>query len=651
MGSCSPDTYLVPAEGYRVWAGTYDREPNPMLSLEANILEPLLPSPAGCDVVDLGCGTGRWLQHLKNARPRTLLGLDLSPEMLARAGAKLCGSASVVCADFGCIPIRNASADLLLCNFVLSYIDDADHFIRFASELLRPGGSFFLTDVHPETAATLHWRRGVQVQGRFQEIRTTHRCLSEVVGLCRKAGLELKVQVEPRFGEQERLIFEQNGKAEYFDSVREYPAIYVLQFTTPQKPPALVGRAKTGTAINRLHDARFALSSDASVKGEIVVQGHRIDALYSSPAPRPTSRAAEMSLDLNGYLIFPGLINAHDHLEFALFPRLGKGHYRNFLEWAEDIHYAHSTEIARHRQVPKDVRLWWGGIRNLLGGVTTVCHHNPYDAAVFSNDFVVRVLRDYTWAHSLAFDMHAASKKRAVAPLLPFFIHLAEGIDDQSSQEIFALQRAGALDEHTVIIHGLGLHEKGTALLRAANAGLVWCPSSNLFLFGCSIPANTLPQFPKVALGSDSSLTADGDLLDEIRCAHRRLHAPPEQLYNYVTRQAAALLCLGNGEGTLRVGAFADLIAVRDQGSNPAETLTTLGHHDIDLVLIAGRVHLISPELKQRLPLSACEGLQPLCVDGTVKWIRAPLQRLFREAQAHLGHTLYLGGKHVCLGD
>jgi cytosine/adenosine deaminase-related metal-dependent hydrolase/ubiquinone/menaquinone biosynthesis C-methylase UbiE len=651
MGSCSPETYLNPAEGYRVWASTYDREPNPMLSLETNILGPLLPALAGRDAIDLGCGTGRWLHYLKNAGARTLLGVDLSPEMLAQAKAKLSGSAAFLCADFNCIPIRNASADVVLCNFVLSYIDDAEDLIGFATSLLRPGSSFFLTDVHPETVATLNWQRGVHVQGRFQEIRTTNRSISEIVGFCHKAGLELKIQVEPKFGNQERAIFEQSGKGEYFDSVRDYPAIYVLQFTAPKSPRTLIGRAKTERAITRLHGARFALGPDKSVEGEIVIVDNRIDGLYSSFTPRPTSNTAKVALDLSGYLIFPGLINAHDHLEFALFPRLGKGHYLNFLEWAEDIHYSHSAEIARHRQVPKGIRLWWGGIRNLLSGVTTVCHHNPYDAGVFSNDFVVRVLRDYTWAHSVAFDVPGLAKKRAVSPLHPFLIHLAEGIDEQSSQEIFALQRDGALDERTVIIHGLGLDEKGTALLRSADAGLVWCPSSNLFLFGQSIPADKLAHFPKVALGSDSSLTANGDLLDEIRCAYRVQHAPAEQLYSYVTCQPAALLCLANGEGTLRVGAVADLIAVRDPGSSPAETLTTLTHHNIELVLIGGRVHLISPELNERLPFSACEGLQALCVDGTEKWIRAPLDRLFREARAHLGSDLYLGGKHVCLAD
>jgi cytosine/adenosine deaminase-related metal-dependent hydrolase len=349
-------------------------------------------------------------------------------------------------------------------------------------------------------------------------------------------------------------------------------------------------------------------------------------------------------------LAFPGLINAHDHLEFALYPRLGRGGYGNFLEWAEDIHQSYASEIACHRRVPKSVRLWWGGIRNLLCGVTTVCHHNPFEPEIFSTDFVVRVLMDYGWAHSLPLDP-AAAKKRPKRKGQPFLIHLAEGTDEQSANEIFELDRVGALDEDTVIIHGLGLGTKGSALLRSARAGLVWCPSSNQFLFGRSMSPDEIREFPRVALGSDSPLTARGDLLDEIRYAHEELHTPAAELYKYVTRSTASLLRLTRGEGRLQAGGVADLMVVRDMGLSPADTLTSLSFRDVEVVLVRGRVQLVSEEMRCRLPQSAYEGLQPLSVEGTVRWIRAPLDRLFSETSVHLNGPLYLGGKRVLLGS
>lgn len=165
------------------------------------------------------------------------------------------------------------------------------------------------------------------------------------------------------------------------------------------------------------------------------------------------------------------------------------------------------------------------------------------------------------------------------------------------------------------------------------------------------MPASDIAKFPKVSLGSDSPLTAEGDFLDEVRCAHEVLQTPAPDLYRYVTRQPAQLLGLKNGEGTFRMGGIADLFAVRDTGSSPAQTLCRLSHRDVELVLLGGRVQLASAELKKRLPDSACAGLQPLSVEGILRWVRAPLERLFLNTEAHLDGPIYLGGKQVCIAS
>src|SRR5271165_4740131 len=111
MASTSSTPTLSPSEGYRHWARKYDAEPNPMLALERRYLEPLLPRVAGLDVVDLGCGTGRWLENLKEGEPRSLLGVDPSREMLRQATKKLGSAARFVRADGGAAPLAEASAD------------------------------------------------------------------------------------------------------------------------------------------------------------------------------------------------------------------------------------------------------------------------------------------------------------------------------------------------------------------------------------------------------------------------------------------------------------------------------------------------------------------------------------------------------------
>src|SRR3984893_12036997 len=103
MSSSATTSCVTSVEGYRLWANTYDDEPNPMLSLEQRVLGSLLPPLVDLDVVDLGCGTGRWLKALQGAGARSLLGLDSSPEMLVLAQSKLADMANVVCADCGSV--------------------------------------------------------------------------------------------------------------------------------------------------------------------------------------------------------------------------------------------------------------------------------------------------------------------------------------------------------------------------------------------------------------------------------------------------------------------------------------------------------------------------------------------------------------------
>src|ERR1700731_4870731 len=110
--------------GFMFFLMNYVWRNNSFLSLEQRILGPLLPPLVGMDVVDLGCGTGRWLKALQGAGARSLLGLDSSPEMLVLAQSKLADMANVVCADCGSVSLDANSADIILANFVLSYLED-----------------------------------------------------------------------------------------------------------------------------------------------------------------------------------------------------------------------------------------------------------------------------------------------------------------------------------------------------------------------------------------------------------------------------------------------------------------------------------------------------------------------------------------------
>jgi hypothetical protein len=397
-----------------------------------------------------------------------------------------------------------------------------------------------------------------------------------------------------------------------------------------------------------IRGARCVLGHGGSTLAAIQIAGGSVTDIGAESHSSSASKSGYTEIDLSGFLILPGLINAHDHLQFALHPRLADPPYRNYVDWGTDIHTKFPEVFAKHRAVPRDVRLWWGGVRNLLCGVTTVSHHDQLWEELQRKDFPVRVVRDYGWGHSVALGGDLRGARSATPEGSAFIVHACEGIDEQSREELFKLDQWGLLDANVVLVHGLAVDKEGVELIQARRASLIICPSSNEFLFGKIPDAAVFGAIDNVALGSDSPLTSEGDLLDEVRFALRLCGISPQSAYRMVTDSPAAMLGLVNAEGSIEVSGVGDLIAVRDTNQNAADSLRTMSMEDVEFVMIGGRVQLVSEAVFSRIPSMDREGLEPLWIDGIVRWLRAPVKRLLGRAEAVLGTgKVRLGGKPV----
>ena len=362
-----------------------------------------------------------------------------------------------------------------------------------------------------------------------------------------------------------------------------------------------------------LRGARVALNATEAAVRDLEIPGRRAH------------------LDLSGYIVLPGLINAHDHLEFNLYPRLGRGPYANAGDWARDVYHPDRSPILEQRKISKTTRLLWGGLKNLMCGVTTVCHHNPMGFAVFDRNFPVRVVKQFGWAHSLEFSPDLEEQFRATPADWPFIIHLGEGTDEKARREIFRLDEMGMLDDRTILVHAVALDRAGIERARRKGASIVWCPSSNQFLLGRTIGAEIRGSGIPIALGSDSALTAEGDLLDELRVAHG-CGASPEELYRMVTGTPARMLRLPT--------ASADFAVFRDAGATPAQTL--LSGARPALVIVDGKIKLTAFEFA-----AARKGLSRLAVEGRADvLVAADVAGLYRRAARELGEVR-LAGKLV----
>jgi cytosine/adenosine deaminase-related metal-dependent hydrolase len=390
----------------------------------------------------------------------------------------------------------------------------------------------------------------------------------------------------------------------------------------------------------KLIGARVTRNARIAERMDLVIRRDRI-------APFGTSfRGGEM-IDLSGYLLLPGLINAHDHLEFNLFPRLGRGPYGNSVEWAREVYHPEQPPVEEHIAVPKPVRLMWGGLKNLLSGATTVSHHNPYEARLFDRNFPVRVIRKFGWAHSLHFSPDLVERFRNTPPSRPFIVHAAEGRDAGAFSEIERLDAMGVLDRRTVLVHAIALKPSDIEILLARKCSIVWCPSSNLFAYGRTLTLHALASNVPIALGTDSALTADGDIADEIRAARSIQQISMERIFEMVTTRAAAIFRLPKASGEIQEHGPANLIAVADHGQTPADALNNLFP---ELVMIGGRIRLLSRAISARNLQRRLAGMQRISVQHSgERFVDIDVSLLHKATAAVLGPGFRLAGKCVSL--
>jgi cytosine/adenosine deaminase-related metal-dependent hydrolase len=328
-------------------------------------------------------------------------------------------------------------------------------------------------------------------------------------------------------------------------------------------------------------------------RGAVKIAGSRIAAVGEPPL------ASERIVDLAGDRLLPGLINAHDHLQLNHLPRLEPARrYSHVLGWIADIDRLRRVDgpLRSAAAVPIEERLLLGAVKNLLSGVTTVAHHDPLHSTLCEPSYPIRVMTHYGWAHSLYLDGESGSREslQRTPAEWPWIIHAAEGVDAEAREEFWRLDRLGCLQPNTLLVHGVALGAAERRRLAAASAGLIWCPSSNLHLFGATATVAALAADGRVALGTDSRLTGSRDLLEELAIASEQAPLTSAELQSMVTRDAARLLRLTD-YGLVR-GARADLLVI------PAGMkLERTRRAEVRLVVVNGIPTYGDPDLAQAL--------------------------------------------------
>jgi ubiquinone/menaquinone biosynthesis C-methylase UbiE len=158
------------AKHYESWAGLLAR---PLYRrVVADVAAARLP--VGASVLDVGTGPGRVPRMIAERCPQlSVTGIDLSPEMIARATAVAARgpaghSVSFQVADVAALPFGDESVDLVVSSISMHHWADPAAGLRDVARVLRPGAQAWIYDFRPTIRRTAPMTLGLGADSRAE---------------------------------------------------------------------------------------------------------------------------------------------------------------------------------------------------------------------------------------------------------------------------------------------------------------------------------------------------------------------------------------------------------------------------------------------------------------------------------------------------
>lgn len=361
--------------------------------------------------------------------------------------------------------------------------------------------------------------------------------------------------------------------------------------------------------------------------GIVVIDGGKI----RSVGPRTTLDAGVTEIQTGG-VIFPGLIDVHDHLVWNVFPRWHPGKLvGDRYEWQAMSNYVQDLSGPEGKLVANGLGCEmerYAEIKAMLNGATSVVgSFNPIPSAPHRNDCDKGLARNLDFASGLYGsaineeplryeifpfeipwkDAQTIRDGLASGTIRSLLVHVAEGKDASAHREFRMLKARGFLRAHVSVIHGVALNAADFDEMRANGVGFVWSPRSNFELYGKTADMRGVKKAGlTIALAPDWSPSGSSGVLAELRYAYEwnRRQTPPvfddAEMVKMATANAATLAGAAAKIGTLEPGAAADLI-VMPRGRTPLLALLDSRPGAIRLVVVGGRPLMGEPGLMSKL--------------------------------------------------
>lgn len=351
-------------------------------------------------------------------------------------------------------------------------------------------------------------------------------------------------------------------------------------------------------------------AGDVLEQGRVWIRDGRIEAVLKSGEALPAGAAGAKTVDTGG-VIYPGLIDLHNHPEYAIYPILPIPRaYKDRYEWRfyDDAYNQRITypqivlagadyfnlamEIGRYGEYKALV----GGTTTLQGGRTNL----PYS----STECLVRNIENSRVGDKLATSRVDIGRDAVEwADLLKarnsglLVVHLAEGPSSRMATEYEAIRKSGLVGPELIAIHGVGLTEDQFKDMAANGAKLVWSPLSNFLLYGKTANVAAAKRAGvSISLAPDWAPSGSKSVLGELKVAdlvnkHQLKNLfTDRELVDMVTRNPAKAMGWSGRAGQVSAGYVADLVVLDDRRSDAYRNLIDAIEENVRLVAVRGDV-------------------------------------------------------------
>lgn len=345
-----------------------------------------------------------------------------------------------------------------------------------------------------------------------------------------------------------------------------------------------------------------------------------------------------------GGIIFPGLLDVHNHPAYNSFPTLM---FNNFPfghrdEWGEDdAEYddwkTKRTALRGNAAVSDsstDAITKYGECLELMAGCVAIQGQSNSDSEHTHPDVILYNVEQFPariWCNifpwRLTNSAGIADRTNLLARIAggainATLIHLCEGTDATARAQFATWRNWGMLDQTTAIIHGAALQPADFAQMAAAGAKLIWSPMSNMKLYGGTANVKAAKE-AGVVVGLSPDWTPSGcfNLLEELGYAwelNQTMFAnafTPREMCDMVTINNAICAGLADRYGKVAPGFNAGLAVIEGDPADPYMALVRARPPQVLLTVVDGTPRYGEPTLMAALGVSG----ESVAVGGRTK--------------------------------